>query len=111
MVYCTKCGTKNADDAAICVNCGASLGLTRREYPSGSPCFGPRERRAQDECFGLPYGGAIVSVIIGIFLVIVGLAIYYKIDIGSLIGPFVIIIIGILVIVGTLYGYRYSRRR
>jgi len=111
LVYCTKCGTKNTDDAAICVNCGTSLGQTGREYSRESSCFGPRERRTQDECFGLPYGGAIASVIIGIFLIIIGLAIYYKIDIGSLIGPIVIIIIGILVIVGTLYGYRHTGKR
>jgi uncharacterized membrane protein YvbJ len=111
MVYCTKCGTKNADDAVVCVNCGSSLGQTGREYPRRGGCFGSSERRAQDECFGLPYGGAIASVIIGISLVIIGLAIYYKIDIGSLIGPSVIIIIGILIILGTLYGYRYAGRR
>ena len=111
MVYCTKCGTKNADDATNCVNCGNSLGQTGREYPRESSCFGPRERRTQDECFGLPFGGAIVSVIIGIFLIIIGLSIYYHIDIGSLMGPIVIIIIGILVIVGTLYGYRQTSRR
>jgi len=111
MVYCTKCGTKNSDDAAVCVNCGASLAQTRKEYPRRGTCFGSRERGVQDECFGLPYGGAIASVIIGIFLVIIGLAIYYKIDIGSLIGPSVIIIIGILIVVGTLYGYRYAGKR
>ena len=31
MVYCTKCGTKNADDATMCVNCGASLYGTSAE--------------------------------------------------------------------------------
>ena len=25
MVYCTKCGTKNEDEAKVCVNCGATL--------------------------------------------------------------------------------------
>jgi len=25
MVYCSKCGTKNEEDAKECVNCGASL--------------------------------------------------------------------------------------
>ncbi|UCE44570.1 MAG: zinc-ribbon domain-containing protein, partial [Candidatus Bathyarchaeota archaeon] len=24
MVYCTKCGAKNADDSKICTQCGAS---------------------------------------------------------------------------------------
>jgi uncharacterized membrane protein YvbJ len=31
MVYCTKCGTLNADDATVCVQCGASLYSAKEE--------------------------------------------------------------------------------
>lgn len=110
-MYCTKCGTKNVDDAIVCVNCGASLGQTRREYPRRDTCFGPRERGVQDECFGLPHGGAIAGIIIGIIIIIIGLAMYYKIDVGSLIWPGIIIIIGALMVIGTIYGLRYTGKR
>jgi hypothetical protein len=116
MVYCTKCGTKNEDGTEFCAKCGAPLsqtaaGYKRTErYRREGGCFGPRERRPQDECFGLPHGGAIVGIIFGIFLIIVGLAIYFNVDLGNLTGPFILIVIGTLVVAGAIYGYnRYNR--
>jgi len=54
MVYCTKCGTKNEEDATVCVKC---------QQPLGSHHVGRRERRrAEDECFGLPHGGILVGL-------------------------------------------------
>ena len=45
MVYCTKCGTQNPDDAVNCSNCGAPLRETpNREYR--------RYRYEEDMCFG-----------------------------------------------------------
>lgn len=107
MVYCTKCGTKNEEDALVCVKCGASL-VTR-------PAWG-RERRRREkeeqECFGLPHGGAIVGLIIGIIIILVGLSqvpgILPGIDIGKYIWPLIIIVFGILIVAGALY--KYSRR-
>jgi uncharacterized membrane protein YvbJ len=97
MVYCSKCGTKNEDDAMVCVNCGASLEtgarLTRRY-----------ERRMEQECFGIPRGGSIVGVIIGLIIVLIGISLIlpYNIPIGAI----VVIIFGILIIVGAYYGMR-----
>lgn len=110
MVYCTKCGTKNEEDAAVCVKCGASL--------AAAPAWRPERRRREkqeQECFGLPHGGAIVGVIIGIIIIIVGLS-----TVPGLIPPevrdvtepifwaVIIIVFGILIIAGALY--QYSRR-
>ena len=106
MVYCTKCGTKNEEDAAVCVKCGASL--------AAAPAL-RRERRREEECFGLPHGGLIVGIIIGIVIIIVGLS-----QVPGLISPEVreitdplfwpaiIIVFGILIAAGALY--QYSRR-
>jgi uncharacterized membrane protein YvbJ len=97
MVYCSKCGTKNEDDAMVCVNCGASLEtgarLTRRY-----------ERRMEQECFGIPRGGSIVGMIIGLIIVLIGISLIlpYNIPIGAI----VVIIFGILIIVGAYYGMR-----
>jgi ribosomal protein L40E len=108
LVYCTKCGAENEDDAKVCAKCGVPLQVSRpeRRYRSNDNCFGPRERRERDECFGLPYGGAIVGIIFGIIIVIVGLAILSGLEIWNYLGPFFIVIVGILIVAGALYGMR-----
>jgi hypothetical protein len=99
LVYCSKCGTQNEDDALDCSNCKAPLKTTStsrvRDYRR-------RERRKQDECFGLPHGGAIFGLFIGAIIIIVGLqqVLGIRIDIG----PFAIIIIGLLIVAGAIYG-------
>ena len=104
MTYCTKCGTKNEEDAVVCVKCGASL--------VARPAWRRERRRPEKECFGLPHGGAIVGLIIGIIIVLVGLSqvpdLLPEIDLGEYIWPFIIIVFGILIIAGALYSY--SRR-
>jgi len=103
MVYCQKCGTKNEEDAEYCSNCGADLQANK-----------PRRRRRMDdrpreECFGLPYGGAIVGIIVGIFLILIGLSAFYpNIVIRPYIWAIVLVIIGVLIIAGAIY--RTTRR-
>jgi len=106
MVYCTKCGVKNADDAKVCSQCGASLYPVREE----------RERyyrRYEEECFGIPKGGAIVGLAIGLIIVLAGLIwllqqaelIPRNVDVW----PFAAIIFGILILIGAFYGMRRRR--
>jgi len=102
MVYCTKCGAKNEETAAMCVKCGAPLQKTP------APPWTYERRQAEKECFGLPHGGAIVGLVIGIIIILVGLSQLPGIDFGEYIWPLVIIIFGILLIAGALYSY--SRR-
>ena len=120
MVYCTKCGAENSDDAKTCSHCGASLyavGETEQERV-GNECGGSRRRgepyrRMENECFGIPGGGAVVGVAIGVIILLAGVIwfmqqanlISSKVDVW----PFAIIIFGILLIIGALYGM--SRRR
>ena len=108
MVYCTKCGTKNEEDAAVCAKCGASLaGPTwRRERR--------RREKEEQECFGLPHGGAIAGLVLGTIIIIAGILyapqewnVIEEVNWDN-IWPFIIIIFGILVLAGALYGY--SRR-
>ena len=63
MVTCTKCGAENNDDAKFCNSCGASLRRIER-----------RDKHHKDECFGLPYGGAIFGLFIGFIIIIWGLS-------------------------------------
>lgn len=106
MVYCTKCGAKNEDGANVCISCGASLYARRPgAKPRRNECFGPREeKRYEEECFGLPYGGAIAGIIFGIIILIFGLAWLADIDIWAYVGPLMVIIVGILIIAGVIYG-------
>lgn len=101
MVYCTKCGTKNEEDAVVCVKCGALL-VTR-------PPWKREHWRPEEECFGLPHGGAIVGLVIGIIIILVGLSLLPGIEIGKYIGAVLVIVFGILILAGALY--KYSRRR
>lgn len=72
MVYCTKCGTQNDDDAEFCKKCGATLGVTRRDYNR------ERDQRCEEECSGGKNrrGWAIFW---GIIIVLVGLAILFEV--------------------------------
>jgi len=97
MVYCVKCGAKNPDDAKVCSQCGASL------YPMKEE----RERyyrRYERECFGIPRGGAIVGLAIGIIIVIAGLLWLIAPEVS--VWPFAAIIFGILIVIGALFGMR-----
>ncbi|BDH78960.1 hypothetical protein MTTB_03390 [Methanothermobacter tenebrarum] len=103
MVYCPKCGKKNEEDAEFCSACGTPLQMVK---PKGGTCFGQPEEGYKEECFGIPHGGLIVGVIFGTLLIIIGISAILKIDIGYIIGPFIMITIGILIIVGALYKTR-----
>jgi uncharacterized membrane protein YvbJ len=122
MVYCSYCGEKNTEDTTSCVKCGADLGLQEeslegrfeKSIEESAEKFGERMekwgedmgKRTEDDCFGLPRGGTIVGLLIGIIIIIVGLqqVFGWRIDIG----PFVIIMFGLLVLVGSIYSL--SRR-
>ena len=77
-------------------------------------CFG-QEKKEEDECFGLPHGGVIVAVIIGAIIIIAGISsllssvFNWKIEILNSVWPLFVIVIGILIIAGAVYGM--SRRK
>jgi len=109
MVYCSRCGTQNPDTEKICSNCGAPLYTVGQQYPGSD-----REhyKRVENECFGLPNGGMIVGLIFGIIIIFVGLSLLF--DLGnfwSYIWPLIIIIFGVLILLGALFGRRRRPRR
>ena len=78
-MYCPKCGAENAEEAAFCEKCGASLdGSTavRDGYP---------ERRPSSDCFG-PSSGAIPGIVFGAFIIFIGLILSMGRDIGQVFG-------------------------
>lgn len=119
MVYCIKCGAKNEEGTKYCAKCGANVEVSQEEgwerrVDEWGEEFGKRAeewgedfgKKVENECFGLPRGGAIFGLFIGIIIIIFGLQQIFGLDIE--LGPFIIIIIGILILAGAIYGL--SRR-
>ena len=118
MVYCVKCGAKNPDDAKVCSQCGAPLySMEEGERPRKveKECFGTRRReepykRVEEECFGIPRGGAIAGIVFGLIIILFGVSLFLQAIYPEL--PeipwwsFIIIIFGILMVIGALYGLR-----
>jgi uncharacterized membrane protein YvbJ len=106
MIYCPKCGTKNDDTADFCVKCGASLQtgtVASRRY---------ERRRVQQECFGLPHGGAIVGIVIGAIILLWGISMLLQ-QTGIITQAFdfwyvIIIVIGILIVAGAIYKITHA---
>ena len=116
MVYCSKCGTKNEEAAETCVKCGAKLNVSteknlEKRIEEGAEEFGRRAeawgesfgKRTEDECFGLPQGGTIFGLILGIIIIVVGISIAAGID-WAIWWPLMIVIFGVLIISGTIYN-------
>jgi len=105
MVVCPKCGTKNEEDAKYCAQCGANL--ETGAYPSRR-----YKRRREEECFGIPRGGTVVGLAIGVIIILWGFIwLLQQVEVLPRtleIGPFAAIIFGVLILVGALYGL--SRR-
>ena len=107
MVYCSKCGTKNEDTTEFCTNCGANLqtGTTAtRRY---------ERRKAEQECFGLPHGGIIAGLIVGLIILFWGVYLILQ-QTGVITGTvnfwiILLIILGVLMIIGAIY--QMTRRR
>jgi hypothetical protein len=65
----------------------------------------------EGECFGLPNGGMIAGLVFGIIIIILGLGLFleasgYVSNFWNIFWPFIIIIFGLLVIAGALFGRR-----
>ena len=122
MVNCSKCGTKNKEDAKYCSKCGASLEASwEKRFEEGAEKwgeeFGKRAeewgkqfgKRAENECFGLPHGGAIFGLFIGVVIVLAGF-IFILQEMGVVTGglnvlpPFFVIIFGVLFVAGAVFA-------
>ena len=121
MVYCVRCGVKNLDEAKFCVKCGENLNNSQEkkwdeQIDAWGEDVGKRaetwgkqmEREFKDDCFGLPHGGAVVGIILGVMILILGFAWLANINIWRYLGPIAAIIVGVLIISGV--AYRFSRR-
>ena len=120
MVFCSKCGTKNEDTSEYCVKCGAKLKAStekslEKRIEEGAEEFGKRveewaedfPKRTKQECFGLPHGGTIVGLIIGIIIILVGVTSLAGIDLK--LWPLIIVTFGLLIFGGAIYSLTHKR--
>ena len=93
MAYCSKCGFKNEEKDEQCSECGASLRVRAK-----------REKRVEDECFGLPHGGVIAGLLFGIIIILWGISqLPGVLPEGFNFWWLIIIAFGALIIGGALY--------
>ena len=118
MSYCSKCGAENEGDAIYCASCGASLQGSRggdrnweEELERRAEHFGDSAerfgRRMENECFGLPRNSSIFGILIGLAIILFGASTLLGLNIDF--GPFVMIVIGVLIIAGVLYRQNQER--
>jgi uncharacterized membrane protein YvbJ len=100
MTYCEKCGMQNDDNALYCKNCGNPLsGAAAGQGVRASPS----RHQMEDECFGLPNGGAIVGLIFGVLLILIGLFWFLGINFWSNFWYLLLIIVGVLIVAGAIH--------
>ena len=133
MVYCTNCGTKNEEAAVYCVKCGATLFSKEETWDKRmekwGADFGKRAKKWGEEfgkrakewgedfgkqtdrgCFGLPYGGVIFGLLIGVIVILVGVTtLLTEVDVTRFLWPLVLVVFGLLIATGALYSL--TRRR
>jgi len=118
LVYCSKCGTKNEEDVIFCVECGANLTgpPTRRSERGRREKEEKQEKgeRPEQECFGLPHGGAIAGILLGVIILIWGFSVLLQ-QMGIIAETLhfwyiIIIAVGILIVAGAVYKVTRPRK-
>lgn len=77
MVYCTKCGTLNPDDANVCSHCGAPIQRSAAGPEECGPYWRHRHHHTHEEYYSRRHGdfGALFA---GTIVVILGLALFFS---------------------------------
>ena len=110
MVYCTKCGTLNADDATVCAKCGAPLHGAKEE---SSPYWRHRHMRYEGEYYGYyRRRGALATLILGIIIIFIGFLYLWSVLSGTSIPwwPIILILLGVYILArGIMRSRRYRQ--
>lgn len=126
MPYCEKCGAKISGDMTFCPQCGAALpkGAVPPERYRSEKAEKQEKHEKQEKDEKTEKGepekyekreyGIVGPLIFGIILILVGFM-FYLVTTGVLearsIFPFVLVIIGAIVIVGAVIGVTMARGR
>ncbi len=105
MKTCDACGYENERDAEFCARCGVHLAgkAVKPKAPAeDKDCYGSEE----DECFGLPYGGAICGLFIGIIIILWAVGALLGWNIWDYFWPIILVTVGVLIVAGAVYSIR-----
>lgn len=96
MVYCSKCGMLNSDDASVCTKCGAPISAVGEAGP-----YWRHKHRHEEGYHYHKKGGGMAGLIIGIIIIVIGLSFLLSEVYGISIPwwPLIIIIVGIWLLV------------
>jgi hypothetical protein len=126
MSYCPKCGNKIEEDMTFCPNCGAAL---KAQQPASGAWSQPttyrrkekteeksekHEKREKGEKHEKGEYGFVGPLIGGLIVLFLGLAIYLRIQYSydtNLLWALFFVLLGILIIVGGVYGVIMAGRR
>ena len=121
MPYCQKCGSEVREDIAFCSRCGAALKVEkppvevrRAEKAEKGEKQEKEEKMEKTEKhekreFGVigPLAGGLILIFVG-FLFYLAVTGYFE---WQVIGPLLLIIVGIIILVGIVYGVMTAARR
>ena len=105
MKTCEACSYENDDDADFCARCGAHLAdkaVKPQVHEEDKDCYGSED----DDCFGLPYGGAICGLIIGVFIILWAVGALLGWSIWDYFWPIILVTFGVLIVAGAIYSMR-----
>ena len=120
MSYCPKCGEKISEGMSFCPKCGASLKATQPPTEARTTAYRRHEKEEKGEkgekhekhekrqySFIGPLIGGLILIFIGwtSYLKITGFALW------RLVGAFFFVVIGLLIIIGAVYGAAIAARR
>jgi len=113
MVYCSKCGKKNEEDAEFCNKCGAPLNGTKKDYEK------EWDKRCEEECAGGKHHGP--PIFWGIVVVLIGLWVIFEFVLKNLdfewipawvdTFPFVLVFAALIGIVIIISGIRMITKK
>jgi len=95
MVYCSKCGTQNPDDAVNCSKCGAALNAAQPREPWEGRYYYRYHRH-------FPIG-----IIIGLLIMAIGVSSLVGVNIWNWLWPSFFILVGLAIIFGSVNRGRW----
>jgi uncharacterized membrane protein len=125
MLYCPKCGSKVDEEMSFCPKCGASLKVEKVATVTAETRPTPyrrdekaekgekSEKHEKGEKHEKREYGFMGPLIGGVILLFIGLALYIRVTGGQegIVWAFFFVLIGLLIIVGGVYGVIMAGRR
>jgi uncharacterized membrane protein YvbJ len=114
MVYCTKCGTLNPDDATVCSNCGAPLQSGSAPQQGQSRPYAGHWQWEDWEHYREYHrrSGALAALAVGVLIILIGFGVLaaetYNVNIPW--GAIFLVFIGLLIIVAGIRARSHWRR-